>query len=231
MTKDPEIIAMSQVLELFKYLDNGQRRRIIDWVSSRFNVEAEVMIPVLNDDQEPETRTLTTVPVQPADITDEAPVQPVESIVQTESSETPIVQAEAQSEEEDEVTVPPVETAEDDDSDPLKNLGLKRYGSIETLFLSSSVNTVSSKILLCAAYLQEKMDFEELSSYDINSRLKKLGYGVANISNSLNTLISKEPPLMTQTRKIGDSKQAKRRFKVTEEGLRIARTYLRGKAK
>lgn len=219
MTNDPEIIAMSQVLEVFKFLDNGQRRRVIDWVSSRFGIEtAASLVPVVN---EADSVPAPNIP------------EPVE-LPQSEVTAPSLKGVPDATEESTELeTIPQIKPIEqvtaNDDVDPQKNLGLKRYGSIETLFLSSSVNTVSSKILLCAAYLQEKLNIDELSSYDINSRLKKLGYGVANISNSLNTLIKKDPPLIVQTRKIGDSKQAKRRFKVTEEGLKVARTYLRGK--
>lgn len=214
MTKDPEIIAMSQVLEVFKYLDNGQRRRIVDWVSHRFGIE-ESALPVVEEAAvQPEP-----IPAPEAPAAAEEPQPPVEAEEKPEPETRP------------EEPAPAEKPAAEEGDDPQKNLGLKRYGSIETLFLSSSVNTVSSKILLCAAYLQEKLNMDELTSYDINSRLKKLGYGVSNISNSLNTLIKKDPPLVIQTRKIGDSKQAKRRFRVTEEGLRVARSYLRGKPK
>jgi hypothetical protein len=104
--------------------------------------------------------------------------------------------------------------------------GFMKFDTVEDLFFSSNVRTVASKILLVAAYLYEKHNLNEFSSFDINSRLKKVGYGVQNITNSINTLMDKEPPLLLQTGKMGDTKQAKRKFQVTEEGLRIARNYL-----
>lgn len=104
--------------------------------------------------------------------------------------------------------------------------GFMKFDTVEDLFFSSNVRTVASKILLVAAYLKEKDNLNEFSSFDINSRLKKIGYGVKNITNSINTLIDKTPPLLIQTGKMGDTKQAKRKFQITEEGLRIARNYL-----
>jgi len=101
-----------------------------------------------------------------------------------------------------------------------------KFGTVEDLFFSSNVRTAASKILLVAAYLHEKHNLNEFSSFDINSRLKKVGYGVQNITSFINTLMDKEPPLLIQTGKMGDTKQAKRKFQVTEEGLRIARNYL-----
>jgi hypothetical protein len=225
MYEDPEISAMSKVLGAFKGLQNDQRRRIIDWITGKFG---------LLEDQQQVVKSPTRVSEKPADIRTHVEPEPVPEPVGI--SEEPTVGEAAQAEEpipvEEEPAPGPDEIIETDKvTDPLKGLGLKRYRSIETLFLSSNVKTVPSKILLAAAYLQEKLNFEEISSFDINSRLKKMGYGVPNISSSLNSLLNKEPPLMLQIRKAGDSKQAKRKFRVTEEGLQLARTYLRGRGK
>jgi hypothetical protein len=225
MYEDPEISAMHKVLVAFKGLQNDQRRRIIDWITGKFG---------LFEEQRQVVKSLSGVSETPADTHPYPEAEPVPEPVgmseETTAGEVP--QAEAPISPEEEPTPTPGEETETDiASDPLKGLGLKRFRSIETLFLSSNVKTVPSKILLAAAYLQEKLNFEEISSFDINSRLKKMGYGVPNISSSLNSLLKKEPPLMILIGKAGDSKQAKRRFKVTEEGLQMARTYLRGRGK
>ncbi len=117
----------------------------------------------------------------------------------------------------------------DEKSLSTKGFGLKRYKTIENLFLSSNTKTVSSRILLAAAFLQEKLNFTEIGSYDVNSRLKKMGYGVANITTALASLFKKNPPWLQYVQKEGDdSKQSKRRFIVTEEGLKVAKSYLKG---
>jgi hypothetical protein len=231
MYQDPEILAMSQVLEAFNGLDNVQRKRILDWITSKFGItpnqvkviaQEEIQIaPVVKEEPQPQSETKAEEPEE--EDTPEEKAETVNEEEPTEEAETP------EEETADEEEISDIEPEDDSTTDPLKGLGLKRYKSIETLFLSSNIKTVASKILLAAAYLQEKMGYDEISSFDINSRLKKMGYGVSNISNSLNTLLKKEPPLMIQTRKDGDSKQAKRKFQVTEEGLKVARTYLRGK--
>ena len=206
MYQDPEISAMSQVFEALSGLDNAQIKRILDWITSKFGiVEAEI----------------TETPVERPSVEGE-----VETQVQPVKQETV------------EVDVSPIEqgsTAEEDTIQPpaepkalsTKGLGLKRYKTIENLFLGANVTTVASRILLAAAYLQEKLNYKEVSSFDINSRLKKLGYGISNITTAINGLLSKKPPLMKQTKKEGSSKQAKRKFVVTEEGLEAAKTFLR----
>jgi hypothetical protein len=117
---------------------------------------------------------------------------------------------------------------EDEKSVSTKGFGLKRYKTIENLFLSANTKTVNSRILLAAAFLQEKLGFTEITSYDINSRLKKMGYGVSNITTALYGLFKKNPPWLEYVKKDGEPKQAKKKFTVTEEGIKIAKTYLKG---
>lgn len=217
MYNDPELNAMSEVYDVLKSLDLGQVNRILMWAASRLGVE-DAMIskdtPVKTEPAaEGDSSASADEPVETEVKADEPPAQ--------ESDSAPAPQTEeATSQEQPNAG----EQEEEKQKDVLKGLGLKRYKTIENLFLAANVTTVSSRILLAAAYLQEKKGMEELSSYDINSRLKKLGYGVPNITNSINTLLNKN--LMKQTRKQGDSKQAKRKFVVTSEGLLLARTYL-----
>lgn len=225
MYNDPELNAMSEVYDVLKTFDPGQVNRILSWAANRLGVEE-----VMNKAEAPViTQTATVVQEPPAAVAPvpETPPETAPVTVDTsgeQSDSSPETQASPQESEQSEQSGQPVEPVEEKPKDVLKGLGLKRYKTIENLFLSANVNSVSSRILLAAAYLQEKKGLEELSSYDINSRLKKLGYGVPNITNSINSLLNKN--LMKQTRKQGDSKQAKRKFVVTSDGLQLARTYL-----
>jgi hypothetical protein len=226
MYNDPEITAMSKVLEAFVGLQNDQRRRIIEWITSKFGLSG----------YDQQTAVMPVVDRKAVDTYTYPEPGPAAEPLPLPRAEKPVVE-EAGEEEEEPLAVetaasaPDEEGQEDKKVDLQKGLGLKRYRSIETLFLSSNVKTVASKILLAAAYLQEKLSFEEISGFDINSRLKKMGYGVANISTAMNPLLRKKPPLIIQIKKAGDSKQARRKFRVTEEGLIAARSYLRGKGK
>jgi hypothetical protein len=102
------------------------------------------------------------------------------------------------------------------------------FDTVLDLFSESNVKKVSSKILLMAAYLQERHNFKEISSYDINFRLKRIGHGVQNISSSINGILKRKPQLMIELKKDGASKQARRKFSVTVEGLKVARGFLKG---
>jgi hypothetical protein len=237
MYQDPELIAMSDVHDSLKNLDKEQVKRVMDWISSKLNVELEDPAPVVDETPPPPiiqtVQAAQVVPVVqlahpiipsvPAMV--EPQVESVDTIQVPEMIEvTPPV--EESPEEEPEATKVEIDNKESKKLST-KGLGLKRYKHIENLFLAAEIKSVGSRILLAASYLQEKNGFEEMSSYDINSRLKKLGYGVSNITTAINTLLNKKIPLMMQTKKEGTSKQAKRKFKVTEAGLELAKTFLR----
>ena len=101
-----------------------------------------------------------------------------------------------------------------------------KYDTFEDLFFSSNAKTITAKILLAAAYLQEKKNIKEFGSSDLNAMMKKIGQAVQNISASVNVLLMKKPPLLKQAGKPGAHKHARRAYCVTEEGLRIARNYI-----
>jgi hypothetical protein len=116
-------------------------------------------------------------------------------------------------------------------SKPPHQRDLLDYDTVLELFAEATVKKVSGKILLMAAYLQERHNFKEISSYDINFRLKRIGHGVQNISSSINSILKRKPQLMVEIEKEGSAKQSRRKFKVTVEGLKVARSYFRGAEK
>ena len=244
MYDDPEISAMSNVLDALKGLDNNQVKRVLDWATSKFGLD-DVMRPVVTP-----TPAVQTVPLgqnsSPNPITPVTQNNPGDSVHKTVVDKMPLDNTDQVADdvtenvhdEDNALTDEEVmESEEDDDLAEVnfdesatfitKSLGLERYENMENLFLGANVNTVGSRILLAAAFLQEKKNLDEVSSYEINSGLKKMGYGVTNITTAINSLLSKQPPLMKQTKKEGDSKQSKRKFMVTPEGLELAKTFLK----
>jgi hypothetical protein len=92
-------------------------------------------------------------------------------------------------------------------------------------FLSAaSPDSDADRVLCVAVYLQ---DFNEspdvtLSGKQINDQLKNLGHGVKNITDSINTLKSRKPQHMIQTKKSGKAKQAWKEYRVTRAGVDYA---------
>ena len=200
MYHDQEINALSNVYETLKGLNNPQIKRIIDWVTSKFNLD------------KPEAFRVVTR--EAADSPQPAPQEPAESFVEPERKRRGRKPGKA---------MPGIEA-----SQPVASgiKGFMKYDSLEEIFSASTAKRIGAKILLTAAYLQEKENFKELSSYDVSSRLKKIGEEIKNASVAINGLMGKKPPLLIQTGTLGVGLKSRRKFRVTEEGLKVAKTYI-----
>ncbi len=192
MQLDPEISAMNEALDALKNLDNGQRKRVVDWITARYRLTEVSKFQVLEEEKQTEFKEM---------------VQPVEIPVVRRRGRKP---------------GPKKASGAQGEKD------IKNYETVLDLFSESNVKKVGSKILLMSAYLQEKLKFEEISSFDINSRLKRIKHGVTNISSAINGLMKKKPQLLTEVEKPGEEgKSFRRKFRVTEEGIKLARTFLK----
>lgn len=192
MQLDPEISAMNEALDALKNLDNGQRKRVVDWITARYRLNE------LSKFQAPmEEKMSDAVEI----------IQPVEVPAITKKGRKPRAKKAGSTPDEKDIT---------------------NYETVLDLFSESNVKKVSQKILLMSAYLQEKLKFEEISSFDINSRLKRIKHGVTNISSAINGLVKKKPQLLAVVEKPGEEDSpSRRKFKVTEEGLKMVKTFLK----
>jgi len=88
--------------------------------------------------------------------------------------------------------------------------------------------TNEERVLAVAAYIQQKQPEVELTGFAINKELKHIGHGLSNITRAISFWVNQRPQLMIQLRKSGTTKQAKKTFKVTEEGLKKVRSMVDG---
>ena len=202
MYHDPEIKALSNVYEALKGFNNDQIKRIIDWVTGKFELDKH---PDLKTGQREVDLSPQPAPVEAV----EPAVEPVKKRPGRKPGQVrPMVE----------------ETQPQPVASGIK--GFMKYDSLKEIFNASTTKRTGAKMLLAAAYLQAKDNLKELSSYDISSRLKKIGEEVKHPSATINSLISRKPPLLLQTGKHGSSVKSRRKFRVTEEGLRIAKNYI-----
>ena len=109
---------------------------------------------------------------------------------------------------------------------------LTGFDTAEGLYNQISTKTEPEKVLVVAAYLQEKLLLNELGGRRINTELKRMNQGVKNITAAISSLTKKTPPLMSQNKKEGSSPQAKKKYHVTEEGVKKVNEALqKGKLK
>jgi hypothetical protein len=100
------------------------------------------------------------------------------------------------------------------------------FGSIADLFAAATPAKDSERALVVGYWFQILQGEPDLDSHMINKELKHLGHGVANITQTLNSLINKKPQLAIQTRKSGGSQQARKRYKITSAGQQVVERML-----
>jgi hypothetical protein len=99
------------------------------------------------------------------------------------------------------------------------------FQNVGEFLAAASPASDADRVLCVAVYLQdfsESPDATTLSGKQINDELKNLGHGVKNITDSINTLKSRKPQHMIQTRKAGRAKQAWKEYRVTRAGVEHA---------
>lgn len=100
---------------------------------------------------------------------------------------------------------------------------------LPTLYSATNPRTQSEKALVVGYWLQAIRGQSDLDSYEINKHLKNLGHGAANITRALEDLIGVRPQLVIQTRKSGTSQQARKKYRLTAEGItRVKQMLARG---
>lgn len=91
----------------------------------------------------------------------------------------------------------------------------------------ASPATDAEKALVVSYWLQFHKHHEEFNAATINTQLKNLGYRVSNITRAFSHLQSKQPQLAIQTKKLGNTKQARKKYQVTNAGKRYVEDMLK----
>ena len=96
--------------------------------------------------------------------------------------------------------------------------GIDAFPSFEAMFKHVRPSSDSEKALVAAVYLQIKRDSSELTSAQVQKELKRIGHRVSNITQAISALVKKK--MMLQLSKEGTSQQARKKYKVTREGVK-----------
>jgi len=100
------------------------------------------------------------------------------------------------------------------------------FKSFHELFDAANPNTAPDKALVAGYWFQVCEGQEDLDSQQVNKELKNLGHQSTNITRDLDALIRRTPRQVIQVRKQGSTKQARKRYKVTREGIRTVEKML-----
>jgi hypothetical protein len=104
------------------------------------------------------------------------------------------------------------------------------YQRISDLMDAASPDSIVEWVLVGTYWHQIVRGDESVTGQQVNTDLKDLGHGSKNITDSYNSLISRKPPLVRQVEKSGRSKQARKKYRLTNEGIRAVERMLSGEA-
>lgn len=106
----------------------------------------------------------------------------------------------------------------------------RSYGRIADLMDAANPNTVVQYVLVASYWFQVVMGQESFTGQAVNGELKDLGHPASNITDSFNSLIKRKPPAVRQVQKSGNTKQARKLYRLTEVGIRTVESMIRGEA-
>ncbi len=86
--------------------------------------------------------------------------------------------------------------------------------------------TDSLRALAAGYWLQACQGAQNFDAQSANNELKNLGHPSANITVAFGALINQKPSLVLQLRKSGNTRQARKLYKVTEAGIRAIKTMI-----
>lgn len=98
------------------------------------------------------------------------------------------------------------------------------------LFTKAQPKTESEKALVAAYWLQAIQGQGKWQAAELQKELKGLGHAVSNVTDALTSNIRKKPQRVIQLQKVGNTRQARKTYKVTHEGLVYVQGMLRGVA-
>ena len=102
-----------------------------------------------------------------------------------------------------------------------------QFSDFAELFSAANPKLMLEKALLVAYWFQTVQGEQNLDSSTMNSELKNLGHGLTNITDAFNSLIKRKPALAMQTQK-GSGKRARKKYRLTIEGIRYVERMLTG---
>lgn len=102
------------------------------------------------------------------------------------------------------------------------------FEDVSDLFDTANPGTDSEKALIVGYWLQEFEGRDQLEAQQINNELKNLGHGVNNITSAFTDLMNRQPRLVRQVSKSGSARQARKKYKITREGVRRVQAMISG---
>ena len=100
------------------------------------------------------------------------------------------------------------------------NEALTQVESFADLHGAASPSSEPESALVGGYWFQVIQKNADFSAQQVNDELKNLGHAIGNITMAFNGLRERKPALVMQVQKSGTSKQARKRYKLTQAGVK-----------
>jgi hypothetical protein len=112
---------------------------------------------------------------------------------------------------------------------PKGSTSARRAGQqIGSLIQGWTPETMAERALLGAYALAKGKPDRTVTSQAINAELKRNGLPVPNITRAIESNLRARPPLMVQKKKMGTTRQARKQYAITPEGVQFVEGKLGG---
>ena len=101
-------------------------------------------------------------------------------------------------------------------------------GNVASLVEQWRPETMAERALLGAYVLARGRPERTVTSQAINAELKRNGLPVPNITRAIESNLRNKPPLMVQKKKMGTTRQARKQYALTQEGVDLVESKLSG---
>jgi hypothetical protein len=99
-------------------------------------------------------------------------------------------------------------------------------GDLATVYEAANPTTTRERVMVVTYWFQVAQGQSNVDSQRINTELKQLGHGLKNITSAFTELIRERPQLVIQVRKAGSTRQARKRYRLTTEGIKRVKALM-----
>lgn len=121
----------------------------------------------------------------------------------------------------------PKDSEAEEESEAGAEKGSPAFQNFHNLFERVNPASAPENALVAGYWFQVLAGQDDFDSQQLNKELKNLGYPSTNITRDLDALISRSPRQVIQVRKDGKTKQARKRYKLTHEGVKTVERMLK----
>lgn len=108
---------------------------------------------------------------------------------------------------------------------------VERAVDLGRLVEQANPQTQEDRALVIAYWLQATQGSETFDSKSVNDQLKNLGHPESHIAQLFTRLMDRSPQLVRQTQKAGKTRQARKKYRVTDAGRRYVEELMRDASK